>query len=400
LVSRSCGCVGWSRAALAAFLAAGLLDGGLALPRAEAREVLQFGDSGFLRIDYQVQARAGERDQGPLAAAKDTYDFYLRRNRLSFIGAANETFGAVVQLELNGGRRLGDTSVAEKDGGYDFLLLDAFATADLFEFLKVRAGKTKHVLTREVQEGCYDPLSIDRSPFMLGPFSLHADEKSTRDVGLVLWGNAFDKTLQYRVAAMQGNRFGSTPDGIGLRYTGRVHLTFLDKEAGAVYRGTYLGKKRVLTVGAGYEMQPNAVLSSALTGGAEDYKAFTLDAFFEHPTAFGTFTLSGAYLRTWFGEAGLRDVADAQGASGERNGWYWKAGYMVWHLQPFGRIERWSFAKLGDVPNQELRWWVGGINYYVKGQDVRLTAEYAWTDFQRGDARDFHTVLVQLQAQL
>jgi hypothetical protein len=388
-------------ATFAALVLGGLLDGSLAVPRAAAREVLQLGEAGFLRIDYQVQARVARRDQGPdPAKSDDTLDLYVRRNRLSLVGAANETFGAVVQLEYNGGRQIGDTVVATKQGGFDFVLLDAFATADLFEFLKLRVGRTKHVLTREVQEGCYDPLSADRSPFVTGPFGLHAPEKSTRDVGLVLWGNAYARRIQYRLAAMQGNRFGDTPEGIGLRYSGRVHLTLLDREAGIVYRGTYLGKKRVLTLGAGYELQPNAVLSSATTGGAEDYRAYTLDAFFEHPTRLGTFTVSGGYLRSDFGEAGLRGVADAQGTTGERNGYYWKAGWMLWHLQPFGRFERWSFASLNGVPDQQLRWWVAGINAYVKAQELRVTLEYAWSDLEKAPAKDFQTILLQLQAQL
>lgn len=382
---------------ITAFLVAGLLQDGFGIHEAAAREILQFGNAGFLSIDYQLQARVGARDQGPAYADENTRDFYLRRNRLSFIGAANETFGAVVQLEFNGGQQLGDT-VVQAARKYELVLLDAYATADVFDFLRLRAGKTKHVLTREVQEGCFDPLSIDRSPFILGPFSQHSPEKTTRDVGLVLWGNAYDKTVQYRLAVMQGNDFGTgMPDGIGYRYTGRVHVTFFDKEAGPVYRGTYLGKKRVLTLGAGYELQPDAVYSSWTTG-AEDYKAYTFDLFYEHPTPFGTFTVSGAYLETDFGEAGTRNVADARGAGGERNGYYWKAGYMRWNFQVFGRYERWSFANLNEVPGQKLRWLVAGVNYYFKGQDARLTLEFSTSDFEKEPATDFHTVLLQAQA--
>ncbi len=397
-------------AVISAIVVTGLLQDGFGMHEAAALEVAQFGDGGFLRIDYQLQARVGARNQGPNYADENTTDYYLRRNRLSFIGAANEKFGAVVQLELNGGQQLGDTIVQAQSRKYELVLLDAYATADFFDFLRVRAGKTKQVLTREVQEGCFDPLSIDRSPFILGPFSQHAAEKTTRDVGLVLWGNVYDKTVQYRLAVMQGNDFGSgMPDDVGYRYAGRVHVTFFDKEPGIVYRGTYLGKKRVLTLGAGYELQPHAVYASgpflgAPATGAEDYKAHTYDLFYEHPTPFGTFTVSGAYLKTDFGEAGIRNVVDAQGATGERNGFYWKAGYMLWNVQVFGRYEHWSFANLDGVPGQKLQWIVAGVNYYVnyyfKGEDARLTLEYSTTNFEKEPARDFHTILLQAQVQL
>jgi hypothetical protein len=367
---------------------------------AAAAEVMQFGESGFLRIDYQLQARLAERNQAAdPGSTANTYDAYVRRNRLSFIGAANETFGGVVQLELNGGQRIGEITVSDERRKFELLLLDAYATADATSFLRVRAGKTKHVLTREVQEGCFDPLSIDRSPFILGPFGAHAPEKSTRDVGLMIWGNVYDDVFQYRLAVMQGNRFGDTAAGIGFRYTGRVHVTLFDKEPGAVYKGTYVGKKRVLTVGAGYELQPNAVYASG-TAGAETYRAYTYDVFYEHPTRFGTFTVSGAHLETDFGEAAIRGVADAQGVSGERNGFYWKAGYMLGPVQLFGRWERWSFASLNGVVGQQLRWLVGGVNFYAYGDHLRLTLEASTTDLAEAPAEDFATILFQAQVRL
>ncbi|HSN92783.1 MAG TPA: selenite/tellurite reduction operon porin ExtI [Anaeromyxobacteraceae bacterium] len=384
-----------------ALFLAGVTWDGLGVRRAAALEVTRFGDSGFLNVDFQIQARVGRRDQGTDATgAGSTSDFYVRRNRLSVHGAANETFGAVVQLEFNGGQRLGDTAVMPEERAYELVLLDAFVTANLADTLKVRAGKTKHVLTREVQEGCFDPLTMDRSLFLSGPFSYDEPEKSTRDLGLVLWGNAYDRTFQYRLAVMQGNAFGDgKPDGIGLRYTGRVHLTFFDKEGGIVYRGTYLGEKRVLTLGAGFEIQPSAVHSLGTTG-AEDYWAYTLDAFYEHPTGRGTFTVSGAYLRADFGRAGVRGVADAQGVPGEKSGYYWKAGYLWRQFQIYGRWENWSFASLNGVPGQKLGWLAGGLNYYVKGEDLRFTLEYSWHDFDKAPARDFHTILLQGQARL
>ncbi|HEX9050375.1 MAG TPA: selenite/tellurite reduction operon porin ExtI [Anaeromyxobacter sp.] len=374
---------------------------GLGVQQARAAEVAEFWDAGFLRIDYQLQARLGERDQmADPSRSGNTYDAYVRRNRLSFIGAANETFGGVVQLEYNGGQRLGDVSVSDQRRKFELVLLDAYATADPASFLRVRVGKTKHVLTREVQEGCFDPLSIDRSPFILGPFSAHAAEKTTRDVGLMVWGNVYDSVFQYRLAVMQGNRFGDTPEGIGFRYTGRVHVTFFDKEAGSVYKGTYVGKKRVLTLGAGYELQPNAVYASEVLGvasGAQTYRAYTYDLFYEHPTPFGTFTVSGAYLKADFGEAAIRGVADAQGVSGERSGYYWKAGYMLGPVQVFGRYEKWSFASLSGVVGQQLTWLVGGVNFYAYGDHLRLTLEASSTRFQLAPATDFATVLFQTQ---
>ncbi len=373
------------------------LVGGSGLQRAAAAEVLEFGDAGFFRIDYQLQARAGVRDQTPDPTNQEsTYDAYVRRNRLSFIGAANEVFGGVVQLELNGGQKLRDLTTSDTRRGFELVLLDAYASADPLDWLRVRVGKTKHQLTREVNEGCFDPLSMDRSPFILGPFSAIAPDRTTRDVGVVAWGNVYERIIQYRLAAMQGNRAGDAPDSAGFRYTGRVHLTFFDQETGLVYKGTYLGKKTVLTLGAGYELQQDTV-HWAPSGGAQTYRAYTFDLFYEQPTRYGTVTVSGAYLKADFGEAAIRGVTDAQGIAGERNGFYWKAGYMLGPVQLFGRYEDWSFANLDGVVGQKVVWIVSGLNWYVAGDHLRFTLEGSLTRFDKPPAADFHTILFQTQ---
>ncbi len=52
-----------AHAVTASFLLVSLVEA-LGIHDAAAREITQFGEAGFLRIDYQLQARAGMRDQG------------------------------------------------------------------------------------------------------------------------------------------------------------------------------------------------------------------------------------------------------------------------------------------------------------------------------------------------
>jgi hypothetical protein len=72
-------------------------------------------------------------------------------------------------------------------------------------------------------------------------------------------------------------------------------------------------------------------------------------------------------------------------------------------LQVFGRYEDWRFARLNNVFDQKVKWYGGGLNYYVRGQDLKLTAEYSATRFDQAGVfgevatRDFDTVVVQLQ---
>jgi hypothetical protein len=375
---------------------------------AAAWQVYDSGDAAFLNIEYQTQIRAAWRDMGSGPAGDEaTTDVYFRRNRLSFLGMANDTFGGAVQFEYNGGRKINDLGVSAKDSDLEFTLLDAYATATVSNGLQFRVGKTKQVLTREIQEGCFDPLTADRSNFILGPFSSNIwnYNKTTRDNGVTALGNLFGDVFQYRLAVMEGNNYSyggiTKPDGMGYRYTGRVHVSLLDPETGWGYRGSYLGKKKVLTLGAGYETESNAVYrdSAPTTTEGSNYTAYTLDVFYELPTDSGIYTLSGAYLKADFDGAGTRGVAGATGVNGEKNGGYWKGAYMLGKVQVFGRYEKWSFASLGPVLGQVITATSEGVNYYIKGQNLRLTLEVSQTAFEKATTvPDFTTVLAQFQA--
>lgn len=71
-------------------------------------------------------------------------------------------------------------------------------------------------------------------------------------------------------------------------------------------------------------------------------------------------------------------------------------------LQFFGRYEKWNFAQLSDVYDQNITWKALGVNYYLKGQDLRLTFEYSANDFAQQDAlnKDFNTVTVMFQLRI
>ena len=117
------------------------------------------------------------------------------------------------------------------------------------------------------------------------------------------------------------------------RYAARAHVTLLDPENGYGYKGTYLGKKKVLTVGAAYQFEPERRLHrSPAQLGEKDYQAWTMDGFFEYPLGgAGTVTASGAYEKVDLDDAyqGANPDPGATGLNGEKNGWYGKGGYLL-----------------------------------------------------------------------
>jgi len=177
----------------------------------------------------------------------------------------------------------------------------------------------------------------------------------------------------------------------------------------------------VLTIGGSYQFEPNPVYADTLNHkDAEDYSAYSFDIFYEQPSQYGTFTASAAYLNVDFGDAyrrinpitGVTPDRGTIGQNGERHGFYVKGGYMLpgkigpGQLQLFGRYDKFKFAHYGSDYyygyDNDIDWYGVGFNYYIFGQDLKLTMEYSWTDFEQENSsnrnfRDFETLQCYVQ---
>jgi hypothetical protein len=241
---------------------------------------------------------------------------------------------------------------------------------------------------------------VDRSLFVYTPY------KTSRDIGVAVWGNILNDKLQYRVDAMNGhtNSISDPSPSSSYRYTARLQASFLDPENGYGTAGTYLGNKDVLTIGAAYQYEPKAVYGDVGNNGdIKDYSAYSFDLFYEQTfNDIGTFTLSAAYLDISFddGYASADPGAGSYGLNGQKHGYYLKGGYILpvdvgpGMLQPFARYDDFKFANLyNSVTNtnfydQGVKRIAFGVNYYFFEHDLKLTAEYSLTDFDREDQND------------
>ncbi len=222
---------------------------------------------------------------------------------------------------------------------------------------------------------------------------------------MAVWGNLFDNKFQYRADVMNGRNDSASSPKSNLRYSVRGHVSLLEPETGYGYKGTYMGEKTVLTLGAGYQFENDVAFADTVAQtGSVDYSAWTADLFFEYPDFdLGTFTFSAAYtdydlddsFKSANPDSGAIDLA------GEKNGSYFKAGYMLpdTPLQLFTRYESWSFAQLNGVIDQDVEWLGAGFNYYFRDQALKLTMEYSQTQFDREvvGSEDFDTLTAQLQ---
>ncbi|MBF0470262.1 MAG: porin [Gammaproteobacteria bacterium] len=339
----------------------------------------QVGEQGYMQINYSLQMWMQNRSYTSPSDDGDKWDTFLRRNRITFTGQYNDYVGFYAQLEA------GSDS---KDGNDDkpIYYRDAYMTLDSSDSVRFIVGRYKNTFSRENLEACLEPLTLDRSMLSYTPFG------GTRDTGATIWGNVADAMFQYRLSVSDGREDDSvvadTP-----RVTARIHASFFDPEYSYGYRGTYLGTQKVLTLGAAVDMQSDVAYGDFDTkSDPKDYKATTVDLFYEQPFDFGTLTLSSALFD--YSLDGYPTKPDATMTPWtERSGNYVKVGYLMpkpvgmGRLQLFSRVDHTEYGDntgLSDADGISF-----GMNYYINGQEMKVTLEHASTEFDQEDANRF-----------
>lgn len=369
----------------------------LAAPQVLAGPTITFGEEGFLTISYAMQLWGRQQSYTSATDNGKSWDTYLRRNRLLFAGQATDTIGYYVQLEAGNEDKRGE---ADKSIFYR----DAYVTADFTDAVRVIAGRFKNTFSRENLEACMEPLTIDRSETIAyTPFGVQG---GTRDTGVAVWGNLANARLQYRVMVADG-RQGDEVAKKRPRVTGRVHVSLFDPETDYGYLATYLGTRKVLTFGAAYDFQGDVAYGNfpARTD-LKNYKAWTADAYLEYPTPAGTFTLTGAYFDYSTGNAINESPDPRLPVTSELKAYYVKGAYLlpqklgIGRLQPYFRYESSDYEVEGGLFDQT---WRGlGVNYYINGQNLRLSLEYASVKFDNqhptnASLRDYNHTTLALQ---
>ncbi len=181
-----------------------------------------------------------------------------------------------------------------------------------------------------------------------------------REVGAQLRGLVLDGLLEYRAGVFQGKRNAPITGAAsrnGFRYAARVQLNFLDPETGYFYGGTYLGTKKIFSVGASADYQH---------GGTESYRAFGGDAIVDLPAGPGGVT---AQVNVLHRDGGTRIAAIAK-----QTAFMAEAGYRfdAIKLSPIARFER----RWGDAAAARETDVGGGLAFWPYGHNSNLKAFY------------------------
>jgi hypothetical protein len=215
----------------------------------------------------------------------------------------------------------------------------------------------------------------------------------------------FQRSPSYNAAITPNANFSPKPPK--LMTQGYFMWQFLDQEANLTpyTNGTYLGKKRVLNLGAGFIVQPEAMAYRAANGRDTLYtalKQFAVDAYYDAPldTSRGAaalsvyvsamhldfgpnYTRNAAPMSPANGSVGAANVLNGAGngwpAYGTGNTFYAQLGYKLKDnlvgsttFMPYASVQHARYERLRDP----MTYYDLGVNWLLAGHTSKLTLAY------------------------
>ncbi len=314
-------------------------------------------------------------------------DFYLKRVRLLFGGQIAPDVNFFIGT-LNG--NMGKNS----DMSARTLIADAWVEFIITDYLRVNAGLLKLPFSRHMQQSGAKLHGLDFHGSFLNRSGVAIGH---RDMGIMARGLLSDKQIDYRLAVVDGKEYNKVvipgnpdadppvPDDTVVtnkddmpRIVGRVGYNVFDPEPGYFWAGTYLGKKKVLSFGASFDIQPGVGGDE----GDELYYAFAVDAFADIPM--GENGIVGTLNAYYFGPGGI--VPEGLGLWGD-------FGYRIKKIEPLVAFE-WYEPEEGDAGKRQAV--LGGLNWWMHGHNVNLKFQFG-ADKLNGADEWTKTAIVQSQ---
>lgn len=311
---------------------------------------------GFLHL----QAGFGDSPDGRFNGIEDR--FLLRRARVNVQGSFLENFDYKAEIDF------GANSLGEQTGSRG-AVTDFFLNWNKYEYANIKAGQYKTHFGWEQILSDTRLLTIERS--------LPNDRLTDgRQIGASVTGAILDKRVSYAIGMFNGTSVNNSfNDNDHFMYTARIQGTVLktdDKDwpvewnAGA--NALTSKDAGVSKSGFGFDLVAGGAVDNLFTG---DRNAWGLDT----QVKVGPFDFQAEYLRNRF------EPDNSTPANGfEADGFYVLGGYFILpkYLQAVIKFEGFDPDK-GEAGNT-TEVWTFGLNYYVKGDDLKLMANYLYGD--------------------
>lgn len=342
----------------------------------------------------------------------------IRRSRLLAFSQISPKFLILTHFGLNSLTPNNMTSLGSNGNAPQLFLHGAWGELQVNPSLYVGGGLHYWKgLNRLANQSTLNFMTLDQSRPFVSWHSLGITDQFARHLGVYAKG-AIGK-FDYRVALNSpirntlggGKDFGmkdsgwmytgvANPNSAGdptgnTIFEGYFRYNVWDKESTKLpYAvGTYLGKKKVLAIGAGFYSHPNGMFNPT-TNEHADVSHFALDVFLDMPVEGGAVNAYASLMNFNYGE----DYVSRWAGTG--TALYGQLGYFVKSakIMPYIALQSGNYDGFEDpVSALDL-----GVNYFVNGHNAKLTLEYHRIkgDVREGAIATQDDALSQLRLQL
>jgi phosphate-selective porin OprO and OprP len=363
----------------------------------------------------QTQYEAGDVSafEGRFGSAAIDDRFRLRRMRINVTGEFAEQFdfkleGEFAQSDLALtvrdaiGRTLASNATRTSFGG-----LDLWANWNRFPEFQIKVGQYKAPFGFEQLSSDPKLLTAERS-------QVTSALTPERQIGLQIWGKPFANILSeqkdlvtYYAGIFNGNgRNVAVNDNDEYMYAGRLEVQpWKGKISGADAWVKLGGNALSSSDASGTNLSPagsvrvnsDGSLASLIATSAAERQGYGFDAAFH----WGPFDLATEYLSEKFESRPGTGVIPTFGDF-RAEGYYVQGAYFI-VPKKLQLVTKYEHFNPGQIISDNLDSITGGLTYYIRGDDVKLMANYihSWSNFR--DARpalgpaDFDEVLLRLQ---
>ncbi|MBA3961376.1 MAG: hypothetical protein H0X40_05675 [Chthoniobacterales bacterium] len=369
---------------------------------------------GYIQANFEDGDVSAFEGRFGTTALKDR--FRLRRARINLVGDFAEQFDfkiegdfeqsdaavtAVNKVTLTNG--VVTTSTTSTSNRTQFSATDVFINWHGIPEANVRVGQWKAPFGLENLTPDTLIYTIERSL----PTGAIVPE---RQIGAMIWGKPLTNAVPdlkdlvtYYGGVFNGNgRNFNNNDNNEFLYVGRLELL--------PFKGKLMGQEASLKLGGDFfhsrdetgtnispslnlRVNPDGSLTSYVLTSPAERNAFSFDAWLK----VGPFDLIAEYLNEDVNGRGPTAFPDFT-----TNGYYVQASYFI-VPKKLQAVAKWEHLNPGQVANDGIESFTGGLNYYVHSDNVKLMANYihTWSDFRDanpsfGDS-NFDELILRLQ---
>jgi phosphate-selective porin len=366
---------------------------------------------GLLQMQYE--ARDVSAFEGRFGSGAIDDRFRLRRLRINVTGGFAEQFDFKLEGEFASSdtaitvRNAMGATIASNSTRTSFGGLDLWANWHRFPEFQIKVGQYKAPFGFEQLSSDPKLLTAERS-------QVTSALTPERQIGLQIWGQPFANVfpeqkdlVTYYAGIFNGNgRNVTVNDNDEYMYVGRLEVQpwrgkISDADAWLKFGGNALSSRDAsgtnLSPAGSVRVNSDGSLSAFTAPTAAERQGYGFDATFH----WGPFDVTGEYVSQSYEGRTVNGVMPTF-SDFQAEGYYVQGGYFIVpnKLQVVTKYEHFN---PGQIISDNLDSITGGLTYYIRGDDVKLMANYihTWSNFREArpllGPSDFDEILLRLQ---